>query len=40
MTGFSKATITWAALVNDDDFIDAADAFAIQWYVHYGSFGK
>lgn len=38
--GLSKATITWAALVNDDDFIDAADAFAIQWYVHYGSFGK
>ena len=37
--GFNKATIAWAANVNADDAIDATDAFAIQRFAHYGSFG-
>ena len=35
--GWTRATLLWAANVNGDDAIDAADAFAIQRFVHYGA---
>ena len=34
---WTRATLLWAANVNDDDAIDAVDAFAIQRFVHYGA---
>ena len=36
-TGWTHATLLWAANVNGDDAIDAVDAFAIQRFVHYGA---
>ena len=36
---WSKDTLFWAADVNNDKAIDAADAFAVQYFVCYGSFG-
>ena len=35
--GWTHATLLWAANVNSDDAIDAADAFAIQHFVHRGA---
>ena len=35
--GWTRATLLWAANVNGDDAVDAADAFAIQRFVHRGS---
>ncbi len=37
--GWTHATLVWAANVNGDDAIDAADAFATQYFVHYGTWG-
>ena len=38
-TGWTHATLVWAANVNGDDAIDATDAFATQYFVHYGTWG-
>ena len=35
--GWTYATLLWAANVNADEAIDAADAFAIQHFVHSGT---
>ena len=37
---WTRATLLWAANVNGDDAIDAADAFATQYFVHYGTWGE
>ena len=37
--GWTHATLIWTANVNNDDAIDAADAFATQHFVHYGTWG-
>ena len=35
--GWNLSTLVWAANVNTDDAVDAVDAFAVQYYVMYGS---
>ena len=37
--GWTYATLLWAANVNADEANDAADAFAIQHFVHSGTWG-
>ena len=37
--GWSTSVLRWAADVNSDNDVDALDAFAIQYFTHYGSYG-
>ncbi len=38
-SGWGMSALRWVANVNGDDAIDAADAFAVQYFTHYGSYG-
>ena len=38
-SGWGMSALRWVANVNGDDAIDATDAFAVQYFTHYGSYG-